>query len=136
MSSDAPAGWYTDAESGQVRYWDGTTWTAQVSPIAETQAGTVAAPAAAPASDAPRRSAIGYIGIALAVIGTVGVCTPWIPSELLGGLVLVVGFVLSIVAVFRRPRWAGIAGIVVSVLGTLAAGVLFAQGFVTGYTGG
>ncbi|REJ05991.1 hypothetical protein DY023_08675 [Microbacterium bovistercoris] len=87
-------------------------------------------------STAPRRSAIGFVGIALAVIGTVGVCTPWILPELLGGLVLVVGFVLSIIAVMRRPRWAGIAGIVISVFGTLAAGLLFAQGFITGYTGG
>ncbi|MFC4139825.1 MULTISPECIES: DUF2510 domain-containing protein [unclassified Microbacterium] len=136
MSSDAPAGWYTDEQSGQVRYWDGSAWTAQVSPIADAAA---EAGAAAPASDAPDaapRSVIGFIGIALAVIGTVGVCTPWILPELLGGLVLVVGFVLSIIAVLRRPRWAGIAGIVISVFGTLAAGLLFAQGFVAGYTGG
>ncbi|MFE6736861.1 hypothetical protein [Microbacterium sp. NPDC057650] len=87
------------------------------------------------ATTEPRRSAIGFVGTALAVIGTVGICTPWILPELLGGLVLVVGFVLSIVAVFRRPRWAGIAGIAISVIGTLAAGVFFAQGFIAGYTG-
>ncbi|UJP10479.1 DUF2510 domain-containing protein [Microbacterium sp. KUDC0406] len=136
MSSDVPAGWYTDQDPGQLRYWNGSAWTEHVSPIPEAQAAPVEARASSPVADAPHRSVIGYIGIALAVIGTVGVCTPWILPELLGGLVLVVGFVLSIVAVFRRPRWAGIAGIVISVIGTLAAGLLFAQGFVAGYTGG
>ncbi|MDR2999127.1 MAG: DUF2510 domain-containing protein [Microbacterium sp.] len=133
MSNDAPAGWYTDEDSGRLRYWDGSTWTAQVSPITGAQAAPVNATAPSTESDVPPRSVIGFVGIALAVLGFVGVCLPWTLPELLGGLVLLVGFILSIVGVFRRPRWAGIAGIVISVIGTLAAGALFIQGFVTSF---
>ncbi|UDM12801.1 DUF2510 domain-containing protein [Clavibacter michiganensis subsp. michiganensis] len=44
--SAAPAGWFPDG-SGQLRYWDGSTWTSHVAPMAQPAAASAPAPSAA-----------------------------------------------------------------------------------------
>jgi Type II secretion system (T2SS), protein G len=51
------------------------------------------------------------LGIAGFVVSLIGLCS--------GGMLSVVGLVLSIVAVFRRPRGFAIAGIILGVLGVM-----------------
>lgn len=67
--------------------------------------------------------AVGLAGLIAAALGTIVACIPQIP--LIGWLLLGAGFVLSLVSLFLRARkWAGIAGLAVSVLGALLAAVL------------
>ncbi|MGN7965467.1 DUF2510 domain-containing protein [Microbacterium sp. 22179] len=67
--------------------------------------------------------AVGLAGLIAAALGTIVACIPQIP--LIGWLLLGAGLVLSLVSLFLRARkWAGIAGLAVSVLGALLAAVL------------
>ncbi len=67
-----------------------------------------------------RISVLGIIGLGAAVLGVVLACIPltWVA----GGLLLGVGFVLSLVSVFLRgAKWPGAVGMVVAVLGGVVA---------------
>ncbi|WP_084100144.1 DUF2510 domain-containing protein [Demequina sp. NBRC 110051] len=64
-----PAGWYRDTQSpGQMRYWDGTAWTAHVAPITGAP-GPGAAPGAAPGAT-PAKGRSGAT-VALIIVGVV-----------------------------------------------------------------
>ncbi|MFJ4225493.1 septum formation family protein [Microbacterium sp. NPDC089695] len=76
----------------------------------------------APSAPAPRRGfpVLGVIALGLAVLGAVLACIPLI--ALAGWVALGLGFVLGVVSLFlRAPRWPGIVGMGVSVLGSFLA---------------
>lgn len=140
-----PAGWYDDG-SGRQRWWDGSQWTehyategADVSapaedsvPSAETPSGTGAtgaavagvptysAPGAAPVNAGPKRTpTLGFVGLGLAVLGTVLACIPSLVTFWIGALVLLAAFVVSLIAVFQKgtAKWPSIVGMVLSIVG-------------------
>lgn len=139
---ETPAGWYDDG-SGRQRWWDGQQWTEQYSdtapaaPAADTT-NTYGAPAttatySAPATThaygvpattvAPRAtkpSIIGLIALGAAVLGTILACIP--ATIIIGWVLLPIAFILSIIAFFiKGKKWAPIAAVSVSVVGTIIA---------------
>ncbi|WP_292699699.1 DUF2510 domain-containing protein [Microbacterium sp. 69-10] len=143
----APAGWYDDG-SGRQRWWDGSRWTENYAPAGDgaaadgpaASAGDLAAPAAgsdadaapahapvAPASTAPAQApTLGFIGLGLAVLGTVLVCIPNFVTFGIGSFVLLAAFVVSLIAVFKRGtvKWPSIVGIALSVVGGIVGVVV------------
>ena len=136
-----PAGWYDDG-SGRQRWWDGQQWTEDYAPGGEQapksgepagQADAAAAPGAAAstysAPEAPAQAAeepvvgrtavLGFIGLGLAVVGTVLACIPNVLTFAFACVVLLAAFVVSLIAVFQkgRAKWPSIAGMVLSVVG-------------------
>lgn len=121
------AGWYDDG-SGRQRWWDGERWTdhfapehqgvAQV-PSPQPQGGHVyAAPMASVPPESQRSQPIlGYLGLGLAVLGTILACIP--ATFIFGVILLIAGFVVSLIGVFnaKAAKWPSIAGILLSVLG-------------------
>ncbi|WP_235281411.1 hypothetical protein [Microbacterium hydrocarbonoxydans] len=67
-----------------------------------------------PAAGAP---VLGFIGLGLAVLGTVLACIPAVFG--VGVAVLLIGFVVSLVGLFRRgtAKWPSIVGMVLAVVG-------------------
>lgn len=122
-----PAGWYDDG-SGRPRWWDGERWTdhfapehqavAQVPPPQQQDDHASVAPEAHALPESQRAQPIlGYLGLGLAVLGTILAC---IPATFIFGLILLIaGFVVSLIGVFnaKAAKWPSIAGIVLSVLG-------------------
>lgn len=135
-----PAGWYDDG-SGRQRWWDGSQWTDNYAPAGDSapadgsaaSEGDSAAPAAgsdayaapayapvAPASTAPTQApTLGFIGLGLAVLGTILACIPSFVTFGIGSFVLLAAFVVSLIAVFKRGtvKWPSIVGIALSVVG-------------------
>lgn len=142
-----PAGWYDDG-SGRQRWWDGGQWTDHYAPQGADEtapgedsaasAGTVAgpgtlgeaavppAPAYAPPGSAPvgvaepkRTPMLGFVGLGLAVLGTILACIPTAVTFWIGAVVLLAAFVVSLVAVFQKgtAKWPSIVGMVLSVVG-------------------
>ncbi|WP_309127392.1 DUF2510 domain-containing protein [Microbacterium sp.] len=143
-----PAGWYDDG-SGRQRWWDGTRWTDDFAPEdtavgahppvasdAPTPSGAVSSaspelrhappvvPATAPEGPPPT---LGYVGLGLAVLGTILACIPTVVTFVIGIVVLLAAFVVSLIAVFRKntKRWPSIVGIVLSIVGGIIGGIVF-----------
>ncbi|QTX03980.1 DUF2510 domain-containing protein [Agromyces archimandritae] len=131
MTSNAPAGWYDDG-GGRTRYWDGAAWTDRF--VDDPGQASVATAAEAPAKAGSPM--LGLIGLGLAVVALVGVALPWMLVELIGGVLLIAAFAVTIVAFSRRgPRWPAIAAIIVCVAAVVVAAVMFVIGFMAGYAG-
>ena len=111
----APAGWYDDG-SGQMRYWDGTTW------------GPVAPPPPAPAVQ-PKFSGISIAAFVLACVGLLAFATG------------PVGFILDVLAVIfsiagladrtRRGRGFAAAGIIIATAGLTLSFMLLVNSWPT-----
>jgi len=127
-----PAGWYDDG-SGRQRWWDGTQWTENYAPVQggeEAGVAVAAAPAAPVASAAPEpRSTptLGFIGLGLAVVGTILACIPVVVVFIIGLVVLLAALVVSVIAVFKKNtrKWPSIVGIVLSVVGGIIGSIVF-----------
>lgn len=118
-----PAGWYDDG-SGRQRWWDGARWTEHHMPAhgAESpQLGTDGLTPAPITSASPlgsrRMPVLGFVGLGLAVLGTIVAC---IPVAYLIGLPFLLGaFVLSLCGLFAKgsAKWPSIVGLIVSIIG-------------------
>ncbi|WP_396655053.1 DUF5067 domain-containing protein [Microbacterium sp.] len=141
-----PAGWYDDG-SGRQRWWDGTQWTDHFADAAQAGGGEVAqsaagspgatltaappaaafaAPAAATAVAAPKTkpSAVGIIALVVSAIGFIFACIPG--ALIVGWILLPIGFILSLVAVFLKgAKWPAITGLVLAIVGTVVGFVVF-----------
>jgi hypothetical protein len=132
---DAPSpGWYPDPfRRYDLRYHNGTSWTADVSAAGQRRIdplGVQSPPAGGPPppSGPQRRNGI---GIAAMVLGIIAAATAWLPFVFVGGAVCgVLAFIFAVVARRRRathgPSQAGTVGLV---LGPIAI-VLAVGGFV------
>ena len=89
-----------------------------------------AAPGYAPALTpvAPRQPpTLGFVGLGLAVLGTALACTPLLITFILGALVLIAAFIVSLVAVFRKntAKWPSIVGICLSIICGIVGAIVF-----------
>ncbi|UOQ88412.1 hypothetical protein MUN74_14150 [Agromyces endophyticus] len=83
-----------------------------------------------------RHNIVGYVGIALAVAAFIGVASPSMLFEFVGGVLLIAALALSIVALFRpAPKWPAFVGIGLCAAAAVSATALFVVGFVNGYSG-
>lgn len=91
-------------------------------------ASAYAAPAyAAAAPQAPKSvSVLGFVGLGLAVLGTVLCCIPTLYTVIPGLVVLFAALVISIIALFRKgtQKWPGITGAALSVVGGIIGGIV------------
>ncbi|MFB4354633.1 DUF2510 domain-containing protein [Microbacterium sp. LS_15] len=116
-----PAGWYDDG-SGRQRWWDGARWTDDYAPVHDAGSPQPGASAQAQAPSAPpaaaRRSPIlGFVGLGLAVLGTILACIPVVFG--IGVVLLLAGFVVSLIGLFTKgaAKWPSIVGMILSVVG-------------------
>lgn len=129
-----PAGWYDDGTGTSTqRYWDGTQWTDHKQPAAAAPAtlvaptnGSHAAPDAPADPAAPKqRNVLGIVALAVAAVGFIFACVPG--ALIVGWVLLPIGFILGIVALFVKEKGKGlaIAAVIVSVVGTVVGVVVF-----------
>lgn len=88
------------------------------------------APYGSPAPvEPPRLSIVGVVGLAIAGLGTILSCIP--ATFVFGWILLAAGFIVSLISIFLKgKKWPGIAGLILSVVGTILA-VVVAIVFVT-----
>lgn len=93
-------------------------------------AGAYAAPGYAPGAPVePKKTPVlGFIGLGLAVLGTILGCIPLPATFGIGMFVLFAALVVSIIAVVQKntKKWPGITGIILSVVGGVIAITVFA----------
>lgn len=78
-----------------------------------------------PGPQRPGRNVLGLIALITAVLGAIFACVPG--ALILGWILLPIAFVLSLVSLFLKGkrRGAGIAGLIVSILGTVVGVIVF-----------
>lgn len=71
------------------------------------------------------RNVLGIVALAVAAVGFIFACIPG--ALIVGWLLLPVGFILGIVALFQKgkPKWQGVTAIIVSVVGTIIGVIVF-----------
>ncbi|WP_454728233.1 DUF2510 domain-containing protein [Cellulosimicrobium protaetiae] len=134
-------GWYDDGTgTGTNRYWDGSAWTEQTASAAGSPPGGTGgatapggtggtAPFSAPPQVAVEPPAtkphpLGWVALAVAVVGFVFACIPG--ALIVGWVLLPIAFVLAIVGFFLRgKKWPVITALVLSVVGTVVGFVVF-----------
>ncbi|KAA0959401.1 DUF2510 domain-containing protein [Microbacterium sp. ANT_H45B] len=82
------------------------------------------APYGSPAPvEPPRLSIVGVVGLAIAGLGTILSCIP--ATFVFGWILLAAGFIVSLISIFLKgKKWPGIAGLILSVVGTILAVVV------------
>lgn len=113
-------GWYPDVNApGTERYYDGNAWTGHSRPAVTVTAPTVGAEAK------KSTNALGIVALAVSAVGFIFACVPG--ALIIGWVLLPVGFILGIVALFLtgKAKWPGLTAIIVSVLGTIVGVVVF-----------
>ncbi|MDQ0614178.1 putative membrane protein [Microbacterium sp. W4I4] len=121
-----PAGWYDDG-SGRQRWWDGAQWTENYAPAQGNGEGALLESAAPAASGPALAPTLGFIGLGLAVLGTILACIPHVATFVIGLVVLLAAFVVSLIAVFKKntKKWPSIVGIILSVVGGVIGSIVF-----------
>jgi Protein of unknown function (DUF2510) len=125
--SPAP-GWYPAPHANnEQRYWDGTKWLEpEGSPVVNSGA-SPEGPGGGNAKTAQKgnRNILAVISLVVAGVGLVFACIPG--ALIVGWVLLPIGFVLAIVSLFLRGRGKGfgVAGLIVSIVGTVVGVVVF-----------
>lgn len=117
--TSAPAGWYAAPHAGgQHRYWDGRQWL-DAAPPPPLPSPPVIANARAGANP------VGTLSLVAAIIGTIFAC--WPGAFIIGWILLPAAFILGIVGVALpdKVRGPALAGLVISIVGTIAGFVVF-----------
>lgn len=131
-----PAGWYDDG-SGRQRWWDGAQWTDSFAPTqsvpapAQSTPTAYGYPAAPLTTGAPVPPVLGFVGLGLAVVGTIVACIPVVFG--LGAVILLAAFVLSLIAIFKKgtAKWPSIVGMILSVVGGFIGTIILVVSLVT-----
>jgi hypothetical protein len=77
-----------------------------------------------PVGQKKKSSVLGYIALAVAALGFIFAVIPG--ALIVGWILLPVGFILGIIALFvSRPIWTGIVAVVLSVVGTIVGVIVF-----------
>ena len=128
-----PAGWYDDG-SGRQRWWDGSQWSDHFAPATEPPSApptlTPAADMVSPATKPP--PVLGFIGLGLAVVGTV---LAFFPATFAFALaILFAAFVVSLIGVFKKntAKWPSIVGMALPPVGAAAGFVVVLAVIATG----
>ena len=82
---------------------------------------------------APKKAnVLGLVALGVSVLGVIGVCIPFV--TLIGVVLLVIAFILSIVSFFMsgQQKWPGFVALGLSVLGGIIAGVVLLVSLFTG----
>ncbi|WP_413355267.1 DUF2510 domain-containing protein [Microbacterium sp. 1P06AB] len=119
-SSTYAPGWYPDSSNpGSERYFDGTAWTSSVRPAPSSAA------VDRPELSAKRTNILGVAALVCSVIGAVFACIPG--ALFVGWVLLPVGFVLGVVALFQKgkTKWQGLAALILAVVGTIVGVIVF-----------
>ena len=82
-------------------------------------------PAFQPAGEKGGKNVLGIIALALAAVGFIFACIPG--ALIVGWILLPIGFILGIISLFLKgqKKWPGLTAIIVSVVGTIVAAVVF-----------
>jgi len=82
-------------------------------------------PAPAPVQPSAQRNTIGLIALICAVAGFILACIPGV--LIVGWILLPISFILGLVSLFQkgRTRWQGITAIILSIVGTVVAALVF-----------
>jgi hypothetical protein len=122
-----PPGYYDDG-TGQQRYWDGQQW-ADVAATPQAQATATIPPAQvspyAQAAPPKQTNVLGIVALCVAGVGFIFACIPG--ALIVGWVLLPIGFILAIVALFLKGKGKSLAltALIVSVVGTVVGFVVF-----------
>lgn len=91
-------------------------------------------PAAAPVAATKQRNVLGIVALAVAAVGFVFACIPG--ALIVGWVLLPIGFILGIVALFLKDKakWQAITAIIVAVVGTVVGVIVFTVVIATAFT--
>ncbi|SJN47403.1 Fe-S oxidoreductase [Microbacterium esteraromaticum] len=84
-------------------------------------------PASAPTG--PKKTPIlGFVGLGLAVLGTILACIPVLFLFIIGATALFAAFVVSLIAIFQKntKKWPSITGVILAIVGGIIGSVVFA----------
>lgn len=116
---------------------------ASESPIPAYSAAPAYGQAGYPAAMAPVASEpklvpkLGFIGLGLAVLGTILACIPTVITFIIGAVLLLGAFVVSLIALFKKntKKWPSIVGIILSIVGGVIGAIVFSVVLLINFAG-
>ena len=122
-----PADQYATQQFGTDPYGTPTSGTDPfaVAPYGTTTTTTTTRPAGAPGGGPSGTNVVGIIALAVAVVGFVFACIPFV--QVVGWILLPIAFVLAIVGLFLKGRkWPAITALIVSIVGAIVGAIVAA----------
>lgn len=129
MTENVPEGWYPNTAPGAApqteMYWDGSQWQTDRVRTASPVAVETTPESSGPVREKKPRNIPGLLALIAGALGFVFACVPG--AFIIGWILLPVAFILGIVALFQqdKPKGMGIAGLILSVVGTVVGFAVF-----------